>query len=107
MKKVSTSIEKLGFNKWFQDEVDPENLEKFEIARVIAVHKDSYTINYGKEDIIAELVGNLLFSAGLQLIIQQLGIGYLQIFMMETVLVSFTKYYRENHYLKERHRERK
>ena len=63
MKNISYSIEKLGFDKWFQDNVDPESLEGHEIARVIAVHKDSYIVNNGDNDVFAELVGKLIFSA--------------------------------------------
>jgi ribosome biogenesis GTPase len=57
------TIEKLGFEKWFQDQVDPERSAEFEIARVIAVHKDRYAITGGLDDVPAELVGKLLFSA--------------------------------------------
>jgi ribosome biogenesis GTPase len=42
MKNISNNIKKLGFDKWFQNNVDPASLDSFEIARVIAVHKDSY-----------------------------------------------------------------
>lgn len=63
MKNLPNNIEKLGFDKWFQNNVDPESLERFKIARVIAVHKDSYTINNGEVDVLAELVGKILFSA--------------------------------------------
>ena len=41
------ALKKLSFNKWFQDHVDTERLTEFEIARVIAVHKDRYTITSG------------------------------------------------------------
>ena len=63
MKDFSFGIEKLGFDKWFLDNVDPGRMEGFEIARVTAVHKDSYTINNGENDVFAELVGKKLFSA--------------------------------------------
>ncbi len=49
--------------KWFQDHVDPERLAEFDIARIIAVHKDRHTISSGGDDVPAELVGKLLFSA--------------------------------------------
>ena len=51
MNMISYGIEKLGFGKWFQDNVDPLDLNRFDIARVMAVHKDSYTINNGENDI--------------------------------------------------------
>jgi ribosome biogenesis GTPase len=63
MRKVSHNIEKLGFDKWFLDNIDPESLDELEIARVVAVHKDSYTINNGENDILAELLGKILYSA--------------------------------------------
>lgn len=56
-------IEKLGFGKWFQCNVDPADLNQFEIARVMAVHKDSYIINNGAKDVFAELIGKMVFSA--------------------------------------------
>ncbi|MFO7989911.1 MAG: ribosome small subunit-dependent GTPase A [Desulfotignum sp.] len=62
MKNIQT-LEKLGFEKWFKDRVDPGRLAEFEIARVIAVHKDRYTVTGGAEDVPAELVGKLMFSA--------------------------------------------
>jgi len=63
MNMISSGIEKLGFSKWFNDKVDPNDLNSFEIARVMAVHKDSYIINNGKKDIFSELIGKMVFSA--------------------------------------------
>ncbi|MFH1851954.1 MAG: ribosome small subunit-dependent GTPase A [Candidatus Neomarinimicrobiota bacterium] len=63
MNNLPVEIEQLGFDQWFRDNVDPERLAGFEIARVVAVHKDSYTINNGASDVNAELVGKILFSA--------------------------------------------
>ena len=55
---ISSGIEKLGFSKWFNDKVDPNDLNSFEIARVMVVHKNNYIINNGKNDIFSELIGN-------------------------------------------------
>ena len=63
MKNVSEIIKNLGFDKWFQDNIDPENLAEFEIARVIAVHKDSYNVSNGKNNVFAELLGKMTYSA--------------------------------------------
>jgi len=63
MKKISIDMEKLGFNKWFQDKIDPAKLMDYQIARVIAVNKNSYTITNGKNDVFAELVGKFMFNA--------------------------------------------
>lgn len=63
MDKITNGIEALGFEKWFLDNADPVDLESFDIARVIAVHKDRYILNNGKNDVFAELIGKLLFNA--------------------------------------------
>ena len=63
MDKISNGIEALGFGKWFQDNFDPVDLDSFDNARVIAVHKDSYILNNGENDAFAELIGKMLFSA--------------------------------------------
>jgi ribosome biogenesis GTPase / thiamine phosphate phosphatase len=63
MNNKSTSLEKIGFDQWLQAAVAPETLHEFDIARVVSVHKDSYTISNGEADVLAELVGKLLFSA--------------------------------------------
>ena len=56
-------IKQLGFNKWFSDRIDPTKLIDHQIARVITVNKDNYTINNGKGDVSAEVTGKLMFSA--------------------------------------------
>jgi len=63
MKDVPMKIKQLGFNKWFSDRIDPTKLIDHQIARVITVNKDSYTINNGKGDVAAEVTGKLMFSA--------------------------------------------
>jgi ribosome biogenesis GTPase len=67
MRNVTVKIEQLGFNKWFLDRIDPAKLIDHQIARVITVNKDSYTINDGNGDVSAEVTGKLLFSADSQL----------------------------------------
>ncbi|MBE9528471.1 MAG: ribosome small subunit-dependent GTPase A, partial [Proteobacteria bacterium] len=63
MNSNKKNLEKIGFGKWVLKTVPPESLEQFDLARVIAVHKDSYTISNGEVDVLAELVGKLLFNA--------------------------------------------
>jgi len=63
MKNISSNLEKIGFGKWLLDTVAPESLEQFDIARVVAVYKDSYTISNGEFDVLAEVVGKIIFSA--------------------------------------------
>ena len=60
---ITQNIERLGFGKWFQENVDPADQHRFDIARVMAVHKDSYMINNGEKDVSAELVGKMIYSA--------------------------------------------
>ncbi|MCP4104925.1 MAG: ribosome small subunit-dependent GTPase A [Desulfobacteraceae bacterium] len=56
-------LEKLGFSNWFQDKTDPEKLNEYQLARVVAVNKDSYMITNGKNDVLAEVTGKLMFGA--------------------------------------------
>jgi ribosome biogenesis GTPase len=63
MNNISNNLEKIGFGEWLLETVAPEILEQFDIARVVAVHKDSYTISNGEVDVLAELVGKIIFSA--------------------------------------------
>lgn len=60
---TSYTIEQLGFGKWFEDNADPVDSNRFDIARVTAVHKDSYIINNGGNDVPAELIGKMVFNA--------------------------------------------
>ena len=63
MKNIPAKIEKLGFDKWFLNRIDPTKLADHKIARVITVNKDSYTINNGQGEVSAELTGKLMLSA--------------------------------------------
>ena len=56
-------IEELGFSHWFKEKIDPIKLTECQIARVVAVNKDSYLIRNGKKDIFAEVSGKLKFNA--------------------------------------------
>jgi ribosome biogenesis GTPase len=58
-----SSIETLGFTPSFLDNADPADLKSFDVARVIAVHKDSYIITNGENNVFAEPVGKMLFNA--------------------------------------------
>ena len=48
------NIEQLGFTKWFLDRIDPKKLTDHQIAIVITVNKDSYTIDNGNGEVHAE-----------------------------------------------------
>ena len=63
MNNMLNNLENIGFGNWILASVAPEILEQFDLARVVAVHKDSYTVSNGEVDVLAELVGKLIFSA--------------------------------------------
>ena len=56
-------LEKLGFNSWFQNKIDSNKLDHFQVARVSSVHKDSYLITNGDSEIRAEITGKLMYTA--------------------------------------------
>jgi ribosome biogenesis GTPase len=53
----------IGYDDWFRSRVDVEKMAAHEIARVISVHKDSYVITKGQGTALAELSGNLFYTA--------------------------------------------
>ncbi len=61
--KVMNSLEDIGYNDWFKNRVDDKKNAIHDVARVVSVHKDSYTVTKGGEDIFAELSGNLLYAS--------------------------------------------
>ena len=56
-------IEKLGFDNWFKEKIEPTKLDSFKITRVISVNKNSFVVSTGKKDIYAELTGKFLFNS--------------------------------------------
>jgi len=54
-------IENFGFDTWFENKIDPDKTEDFQIARVIAVNRDNYIIRNELSELSAELSGKLLF----------------------------------------------
>ncbi len=56
-------LKNIGYSNWFENQVNAEMLAAHDIARVVAVHKDSYTVTKGGNEIFAELSGNLLYSS--------------------------------------------
>ena len=56
-------LESIGYNDWLHDQVDPEKPAHHDLARVVSVHKDSYTITKGQGEVFAELAGYLYYTA--------------------------------------------
>ncbi len=59
-----SDLKSIGYNDWFKSRVDDEKIAVHGVARVVSVHKDSYTVTKGGEEIFAELSGNLLYATG-------------------------------------------
>jgi ribosome biogenesis GTPase / thiamine phosphate phosphatase len=53
----------LGFNQWFQEKQPELQLPHCSVARVTAVNRDSYLVRNETSEVLAEVTGNLLFSA--------------------------------------------
>ena len=58
-----SNLESIGYSDWFKNRVDDEKISSHEVARIVSVHKDSYTVSRGEGEVFAELSGNLLYSA--------------------------------------------
>lgn len=53
----------LGFDPWFQEQQPELQLPHCRAARVTAVNRDSYLVRNEHSEVLAEVTGNLLFSA--------------------------------------------
>lgn len=56
-----SKLESIGYSDWFKNRADEERVAVHGIARVVSVHKNSYTVTKGEQEIFAELSGNLLY----------------------------------------------
>ena len=59
---IMSDLKSIGYSDWFQSRADDEKISAHAVARIVSVHKDSYTVTKGEEEIFAELSGNLLYS---------------------------------------------
>lgn len=57
-----SDLKSIGYSSWFESRADDKKIAAHGVARVVSVHKDSYTVTKGGEAIFAELSGNLLYS---------------------------------------------
>jgi ribosome biogenesis GTPase len=53
----------LGFDQWFEDKRSEALRPDCTVARVTAVHKDSYLVRNSNSEVLAELAGNFIYSA--------------------------------------------
>ena len=56
-------LKTLGFDQWFEDKSSEALRPDCTVARVTAVHKDSYLVRDNKSEVLAELAGNFIYSA--------------------------------------------
>ncbi|MDH5388102.1 MAG: ribosome small subunit-dependent GTPase A [Gammaproteobacteria bacterium] len=56
-----SDLKSIGYSDWFKSRADDEQIAAHGVARIVSVHKDSYTVTKGGEEIFAELSGNLLY----------------------------------------------
>jgi len=59
---IMNDLKSIGYSDWFKSRADDEKISAHGIARIVSVHKDSYTVSKGGEEIFAELSGNLLYT---------------------------------------------
>ena len=53
----------LGFDRWFQDKKSEARRHDCNVARVTAVHRDSYLVRNENSEVFAEVAGNFAYSA--------------------------------------------
>jgi ribosome biogenesis GTPase len=58
------TLRKLGYDNWIHDHLDSDKIAVHKVARVIAVHKDSYVVTKGDGVAFAECSGNVLYNVG-------------------------------------------
>jgi len=56
-------LKDLGFNQWFQERKEVPQIPDCRVARVTEVNRDSYLVRDENSEVIAELIGSLMFSA--------------------------------------------
>jgi len=54
-------LESLGYNEWFKSRVDEAKIAIHGVARVVSVHKNSFIVTKGEDEVFAELSGHLLY----------------------------------------------
>jgi ribosome biogenesis GTPase len=60
---MKMTLEDLGYNATLENYRKDENLQSFEVGRVIAEHKERYIVGNAKDEFEAEVIGKILFTA--------------------------------------------
>jgi len=56
------TLKNIGYDDWFLDQIDVDKTAVHAVARVIAVHKDSFIVTDGSIEAFGECSGNLLYT---------------------------------------------
>lgn len=56
-------LQELGFDEWFQEQIDALDMNGLQLARVVAVDREQYLVQHEDGIIPAEVTGKLMFSA--------------------------------------------
>lgn len=57
------NLKSIGYNNKIESLLDNEKLKKYEIARVVSVHRNKYIVSNGNGNISAEISGSLIYSS--------------------------------------------
>jgi len=60
---MEIALHTIGFDDWFQAQADSFQKAPYDIARVVAAHRESYTLSNGITEVPAEVTGRLMFNA--------------------------------------------
>ena len=60
---MTTGIEALGFDEWFQREADAAGMNGLQVARVVAVDREHYQVQHAGGMLMAEITGKMMFGA--------------------------------------------
>jgi len=60
---MENALNTIGLDDWFREQAEPPRLAAGELVRVVAAHRESYTISNGEAEVPAEVTGRLMFSA--------------------------------------------
>ncbi|MFC1493023.1 ribosome small subunit-dependent GTPase A [candidate division KSB1 bacterium] len=78
---ILKKLVKLGLDRILQDNLDEDMLQEYQLARVISVSRDRFTVKDHKYEMPAEITGKLMFNAGSSLDYPAVGDWvYVQIF---------------------------
>jgi ribosome biogenesis GTPase / thiamine phosphate phosphatase len=66
-------LENLGLNSWFREKIKYSKFSENNLARVIIINKNKYTIRGQKSEVQAEITGKMVYNAGSKLDLPTVG----------------------------------